>query len=58
MRQIRQSRGTRLQVVCLTYIYLREQRDEIFLIKYRRQYEQGAPLRAVNSKAPFGNHEG
>jgi hypothetical protein len=25
MRQICQSRGTRLQVVCLTYIYLRDQ---------------------------------
>jgi hypothetical protein len=25
MRQIRQSHGTRLQVVCLTYIYLRDQ---------------------------------
>jgi hypothetical protein len=31
MRQIRQSRGTRLQVVCLTYyIYLRYQRDKGF----------------------------
>jgi hypothetical protein len=28
MRQIRQSRGTRLQLVCLTYIYLRDQRDK------------------------------
>jgi hypothetical protein len=27
-RQIRQSHGTRLQVVCLTYIYLRDQRDK------------------------------
>jgi hypothetical protein len=30
MRQIRQSRRTRLQVVCLTYIYLRDQRDKGF----------------------------
>jgi hypothetical protein len=28
MHQIRQSHGTRLQVVCLTYIYLRDQRDK------------------------------
>jgi hypothetical protein len=28
MRQIRQSHGTRLQVVCLTYIYIRDQRDK------------------------------
>jgi hypothetical protein len=31
MRQIRQSRGTRLQVVCLTYIYIRDQQDKGFL---------------------------
>jgi hypothetical protein len=30
MRQIRQSHGTRLQVVYLTYIYLRDQRDKGF----------------------------
>jgi hypothetical protein len=30
MRQIRQPHGTRLQVVCLTYIYLRDQRDKEF----------------------------
>jgi hypothetical protein len=30
MRQIRQSHGTRLQVVCLTYIYLRDQRYKGF----------------------------
>jgi hypothetical protein len=30
MRQIRQSHGTRLQVVCLTYIYLRDQLDKGF----------------------------
>jgi hypothetical protein len=30
MRQIRQSQRTRLQVVCLTYIYLRYQRDKGF----------------------------
>jgi hypothetical protein len=30
MRQIRQSHGTCLQVVCLTYIYLRDQRDKGF----------------------------
>jgi hypothetical protein len=30
MRQIRQSHGTRLQVVCLTYIYLRDQQDKGF----------------------------
>jgi hypothetical protein len=30
MRQIRQSHGTRLQLVCLTYIYLRDQRDKGF----------------------------
>jgi hypothetical protein len=30
MRQIRQSHGTRLQVVFLTYIYLRDQRDKGF----------------------------
>jgi hypothetical protein len=30
MHQIRQSHGTRLQVVCLTYIYLRDQRDKGF----------------------------
>jgi hypothetical protein len=34
MRQIRQSHGTRLQVVYLTYIYLRDQRDKGF-----RSYE-------------------
>jgi hypothetical protein len=28
MRQILQSHGTRLQIVCLTYIYLRDQRDK------------------------------
>jgi hypothetical protein len=28
MRQIRQSRGNRLQVVCLTYIYLRDRSDK------------------------------
>jgi hypothetical protein len=28
MRQLCQSHGTRLQVVCLTYIYLRDQRDK------------------------------
>jgi hypothetical protein len=31
MRQIRQSHGHRLQVVCLTYIYIRDQRDKGFL---------------------------
>jgi hypothetical protein len=30
MRRIHQSPGTRLQVVCLTYIYLRDQRDKVF----------------------------
>jgi hypothetical protein len=30
MRQISQSHGTHLQVVCLTYIYLRDQRDKGF----------------------------
>jgi hypothetical protein len=30
MRQIRQSHGTRLKVVCMTYIYLRDQRDKGF----------------------------
>jgi hypothetical protein len=30
MHQIRQSHGTRLQVVCLTCIYLRDQRDKGF----------------------------
>jgi hypothetical protein len=30
LRQIRQSHGTRLQAVCLTYIYLRDQRDNGF----------------------------
>jgi hypothetical protein len=30
MRQIRQYHGTRLRVVCLTYIYLRDQRDKSF----------------------------
>jgi hypothetical protein len=30
MRQIRRSRATRLKVVCLTYIYLRDQRDKGF----------------------------
>jgi hypothetical protein len=30
MRQILQSHGTRLQVVCMTYIYLRDQRDKGF----------------------------
>jgi hypothetical protein len=30
MHQIRQSHGTRPQVVCLTYIYLRDQRDKGF----------------------------
>jgi hypothetical protein len=30
MRQRRQSHGTRLRVVCLTYIYLRDQRDKGF----------------------------
>jgi hypothetical protein len=30
MRQIRQSHGTRLQVVRLTYIYIRDQRDKGF----------------------------
>jgi hypothetical protein len=28
MRQIRKSHGTRLQVVCLTYIYIRDQREK------------------------------
>jgi hypothetical protein len=30
MRHIRQSHRTRLQVVCMTYIYLRDQRDKGF----------------------------
>jgi hypothetical protein len=30
MRQIRQSHGTRLQVVCLTYIYSIDQQDKVF----------------------------
>jgi hypothetical protein len=30
MRQIRQSSGTGLQVLCLTYIYLRDQKDKLF----------------------------
>jgi hypothetical protein len=30
MRHIWQSHGTRLQVVCITYIYLRDQRDKGF----------------------------
>jgi hypothetical protein len=30
MRQIRQTHGTRLQVVCLPFIYLRDQRDKGF----------------------------
>jgi hypothetical protein len=30
MRQIGHSRGTCLQVVCLTYIYIRDQRDKCF----------------------------
>jgi hypothetical protein len=30
MRQIRQSNGTRLQVVCLTYIYIRDQLEKSF----------------------------
>jgi hypothetical protein len=30
MRQIRQPRGAHLQVVCLTFIYLRDQRDKVF----------------------------
>jgi hypothetical protein len=36
MRHIRQSHGTRLKVVCLTYIYLRDERD-----KYFRSYKIG-----------------
>jgi hypothetical protein len=31
MRQIRQTHGTRLQVVCFTYTYIRYQRDKVFL---------------------------
>jgi hypothetical protein len=59
MRQIRQYHGTRLQVVCLTFIYLRDQQEKRFLIiQDRRQDEQGAPLIAGNSRTPFGNHEG
>jgi hypothetical protein len=30
LRQIRQYHETRLQVVCLTYIYIRDQRDKGF----------------------------
>jgi hypothetical protein len=30
IRQICQSHGTRLQVVCLTYSYLRDQQDKVF----------------------------
>jgi hypothetical protein len=48
MRQIRQSHGTRLQVVCLTYIYLRDQQKMIYLIQDRRQDAQGDPLRSGN----------
>jgi hypothetical protein len=45
MRQIRQSRGTRLQVVCLTYIYLRDQRDKVFR-SYKIEYKMNKDLRS------------
>jgi hypothetical protein len=45
MRQIRQSHGTRLQVVCLTYIYLRDQRDKGFR-SYKIEYKMNKELRS------------
>jgi hypothetical protein len=45
MRQIRQSHGTRLQVVCLTYIYLRDQRDKGFL-SYKIENKMNKELRS------------
>jgi hypothetical protein len=47
MRQIRQSHGTRLQVVCSTYIYLRDQQDKGFLsykIEHKMNKEIGSEL--------------
>jgi hypothetical protein len=45
MRQIRQSRGTRLHVVCLTYIYLRDQLDKGFL-SYKIEDKMNKELRS------------
>jgi hypothetical protein len=45
MRQIRQSHGTRLQVVCLTYIYLRDQQDKVFR-SYKMEDKMNKELRA------------
>jgi hypothetical protein len=45
MRQIRQSHGTRLQVVCLTYIYLRDQRDKRFF-SYKIEDKMNKELRS------------
>jgi hypothetical protein len=45
MRQIRQSHGTHLQVVCLTYIYLRDQRDKRFC-SYKIEGKMNKELRS------------
>jgi uncharacterized protein with GYD domain len=45
MRQIRQSHGTHLQVVCLTYIYLRDQRDKGFR-SYKNEDKMNKELRS------------
>jgi hypothetical protein len=45
MHQIRQSRGPRLQDVCLTYIYIRDQRDKGFR-SYNIEDEMNKELRS------------
>jgi hypothetical protein len=45
MCQIRQSRGTRLQVVYLSYIYIRDQQDKGFR-SYKIEYKMNKELRS------------
>jgi hypothetical protein len=45
MRQIHKSHRTRLQVVCLTYIYLRDQRDKGF-ISYKIEDKMNKEIRS------------
>jgi hypothetical protein len=45
MVQIRQSHGNRFQMVCLTYIYLRDQRDKGFL-SYKIEDKMNKELRS------------
>jgi hypothetical protein len=45
MRQIRQSHGTCIQVVCVTYIYIRDQQDKGFRL-YKIEDKMNKKLRS------------